>query len=221
MGNGENLRGSEDVRPLLENHLYCSWSVILLWPFISHFYHPLRQLSQNFLALRTGFMEAIFPQTRGGERFWGDSSTLHLLCLCWYDWQEAELKLSYQPWGVTVNIDEALFTCRFTPSASWMFLTSYGLVPVHDQGVGDPCFKALVLDLGSWTYMWNFRGLPNPKKCVQDWYNANLRTFQWEEFTALTESWKDHDWKSLRQFIRKLMHPTVAIWTFVWLYEKV
>ena len=174
------------------------------------------------------------------------------------------------------------------------------------MGVGDPCYKALVLNLVSWTYMWNFREFLNPKKCVQfssvhsvvsnslrphvsqharpfcpsptprvysnscplsrwchpaisfpvkpfsscpqslpasgffptsqlfSWSGqsigvsvykidiyANLRAFQWEVFTALSESWKDHDWKSLRQFFRKFMHRTVAIWTFVWLYEKV
>jgi len=37
---------------------------------------------------------------------------------------------------------------------------------------------------------------------------ANLRAFQWEVFIALSESWKDHDWKSLRQFFRKFVHPS-------------
>ena len=37
----------------------------------------------------------------------------------------------------------------------------------QSMGVGVPCFKALVLDLVSWTYMWNFREFLNPEKCVQ------------------------------------------------------
>lgn len=38
MGNGVNLRDSEDLNFVQENTLFCLWSVVLLWPFIFHWF---------------------------------------------------------------------------------------------------------------------------------------------------------------------------------------
>ena len=115
--------------------------VALHFPLLSSFKAAVPKL----LGTKDWFHGSNFSTDQGsGEVLgWFKYITFIVPLLIWLTGDRAQVIT--QAMGVTVNIDEALFACCFTPSASWTFLTSYWPVPVHDQGVGDPSLKLWLL----------------------------------------------------------------------------